>query len=130
VVGGTTQQQQPAGSPARTKRRSAASTLGKTPILHTSSSSRIQDVQNCLAPTFGVSPFKLLPLMTMCIVLCEFDAMPFNVSGLWLIPVVALFLAYHSNQKQRQDRKAALGLVADREILALVVKEMPAWYAK
>lgn len=68
--------------------------------------------------------------MTMCIVLCEFDAMPFNVSGLWLIPVVALFLAYHSNQKQRQDRKAALGLVADREILALVVKEMPAWYAK
>jgi Ca2+-dependent lipid-binding protein len=91
--------------------------------------SRVRKLGQYIAPTFGVSPLVLFPFMSGCIVLCAYDAVPFGLSELWLIPLLALFLGYFATQKRRQDRRAALGIVSDREVLALIAKEMPAWYS-
>lgn len=90
---------------------------------------RAQKAQLKVAPTFGISPLKLFPVMTGCIILCAFDAMPFGISELWLIPLLALFFGYYETNKRRQDHKAAIGIVSDKEVLAMVMKEMPAWYS-
>jgi len=119
---------QPAEAKSVDANKKEAATKGKTTPKSKTLRAK-EKLRNFVAPCFGIPAFKLFPLMAGCVVVCAFDAMPFGISELWLIPVIALFLGYHTTQKRRTDRRAAIGIVCDKEVLAMVLKEMPAWYS-
>ena len=85
--------------------------------------------EKLISPCFGISSVKLFVPMAACILVCHFNLMPFGLSSLWLIPALAVLLAYFKKLKEKIDKSAAIGLVADPEVLALISREMPQWYS-
>eukprot|EP01034_Spumella_vulgaris_P025395 gene25395-31853_t len=50
-----------------------------------------------------------------------------NVSAWLYIPAAVGFFSYYQAQKDRADRKAAIGIVSDPALMRLVLEEMPSW---
>ena len=87
-----------------------------------------KQVAEKIAPTFGIPANTLFVMIASCIVICYLDAMPFGLSELWLIAVMFVVLGYFSEKKARIDRAAAIGLVSDPHLVAMIAKEMPNWH--
>jgi Synaptotagmin-like mitochondrial-lipid-binding domain/Calcium-activated chloride channel len=74
------------------------------------------------ATSFGFNPSTIF-LLVFVPYLCHYIGVP-----TWIyIPGAAAILLYLQAVKDRQDRTAALGMVADPAIVKYMLKEMPAW---
>ena len=67
-------------------------------------------------------------LVAVCVATAHYQAMPLGISPLWLIPLLFIGLGYYSEKKAALDRAAAIGIVADPQLLAAVAKELPSAY--
>ena len=65
-------------------------------------------ITNEYAATFGYNPLLLIGVVTAPVILTALDVSPY-----WYIPISVLFFSYLKADKDRQDRKAAAGIVLD-----------------
>ena len=78
-------------------------------------------VQHTQSP-FGFDPAQMMLLIALPAALHYFKITP------WLyLPVAVLFFGYLQAQKDRVDRKMAMGIVCDPTLLRLILEEMPSW---
>ena len=85
-------------------------------------------LMNKVAPVFGIPANAMFCTVAACILVSSFKWMPFKLSELWLIPLLFIVLGYYSERKANIDRKAAMGIVSDPDLLEMVIKEMPTWH--
>mmetsp|Transcript_3345 Transcript_3345/g.5234 ORF Transcript_3345/g.5234 Transcript_3345/m.5234 type:complete len:960 (+) Transcript_3345:112-2991(+) len=73
------------------------------------------------------SPFGYNPLFLMGIVALPITLQSIGISPLYYLPLSLMYVSYLKADKDRQDRKAAIGIVSDVNILKYVAEEMPSW---
>lgn len=79
-------------------------------------------LQQQLSHTIGYDPIKLTSLFFAPLALQSLQISP------WLyIPMSILGLSYLQAEKDRADRKAAIGIVTNSSMLRLVEEELPSW---
>lgn len=71
---------------------------------------------------FGFDPMNMMLLVATPLLLQYFHLSPYLY-----FPISALCFGYLKAQKDRADRKAAIGIISDPAIMKLVIEEMPSW---
>ena len=88
----------------------------------------IDEVTKAKLAGHATSKFGFNPLTVSLLLIVPPGLQVLGVSPWFYIPICATVLYYFQVQKDRQDRKAALGIVGDPDILRFVLKEVPNWY--
>lgn len=70
------------------------------------------------------SPFGYNPLFLMSIVAMPVVMQAFNISSMLYIPLSMAFLSYLKADKDRQDRKSAVGIVSDYNVSSSCLKSV------
>jgi len=79
-------------------------------------------LQQELSHTIGYNPIALTSLFLAPMALQTADISPW-----FYVPLSILFLSYLQAEKDRSDRKAAIGIVTNTNVLRLVEEELPSW---
>lgn len=94
----------------------AASTVAATTAL------ALSTLQQDLSHTIGYNPIKLTSLFMAPLAL-HYS----NISPWVYMPLSIIWLSYLQIEKDRSDRKAAMGIVTNTSVLRIVEEELPSW---
>lgn len=105
--------------PPRDGHRKAQVTSGAPPVRHSVYKQHFRDL---LSSRFGLNPLAITGLLLLPSVLNYLRV------SMWIyIPISSAVVFYWQSSKDRHDRKAAIGLLVDNEMLQRVTTELPGW---
>jgi hypothetical protein len=67
------------------------------------------------------------PITLTALIIAPYLITSLGLSAFYTIPVGLVFVSYLQAKKNRDDRKAACGIVTDPSVLKLIQDELPGW---